>query len=74
MDTDYKMHVLTKNLTAALTAFGHALEKKGVLTWQEISEAMQERLTRMLVDQQEPEEELFLLRALAMAFHKGRSE
>lgn len=63
---DQKVEILTKNMSAAYLALCNALDRKGVLAREDIQTALQERLTRMLVDQGQPAEDLLILKWLAL--------
>lgn len=63
---DKRFEIFTKNISAAFLALCNALEKKGAIGRAEIQAALQERLVRMTVDQNEPEAELVILKSLAL--------
>lgn len=60
---------LYTDLAACFLAIANALEKKGVLTKQELSESFQERLLTLTVDH-DPEAPLVLLRQIATKLPK----
>lgn len=69
--TNEQLGIVAATFTAAITAIVDALDAKGLLSKQEAVEALNERAVRMQIDQGVPEQNLFLLKALAAGISKG---